>query len=162
MVDFSGVNGTWINCGASVTPWNTALTSEEIEPVANDFNNVGGMSDYLGRNANPYDYGYIVELAPDGAVDSVAKHYAMGRFSHEVASIAADQRTAYFGDDGTNTMMFRFVAAQAGDLSAGTLYAAHVTQQGGTGADHYFLLDWIELGTSTDADVEAAIRALDR
>ena len=33
-VDFSSVMGTWTNCGANVTPWNTGMTAEEYEPVA--------------------------------------------------------------------------------------------------------------------------------
>lgn len=162
MVDFSSVNGTWTNCGSSVTPWNTGLTSEEYEPIASDFNNVADMSDYLGADANPYDYGWLVELAPNGVSDRVTKRYALGRFSHENAYVAADEITVYHGDDGGNVMLFRSVAAEAGDLSTATLYAAKVTQVGGTGAEHAFQLEWIELGTATDADIEAAIRELDR
>jgi len=162
MVDFSGVNGTWTNCGSSVTPWNTGMTSEEYEPIASDFNNVAGMSDYLGADANPYDYGWLVELAPNGVNDRVSKRFALGRFSHENAYVAADETTVYHGDDGANVMLFRSVAAEAGDLSTATLYAGRVTQMGGTGAEHYFQIEWIELGTATDADIEAAIRELDR
>lgn len=162
MVDFSGVNGTWTNCGSSVTPWNTGLTSEEYEPIASDFANVAGMSDYLGRDANPYDYGWLVELAPDGVGDEVTKRYALGRFSHENAVVAADEINVYHGDDGGSVMLFRSVAAEAGDLSTATLYAGAVTQMGGTGADHYFQIEWIELGTASDGDIEAAIRELDR
>ncbi|NWF69464.1 MAG: DUF839 domain-containing protein [Chloroflexi bacterium] len=162
MVDFSSVNGTWTNCGSSVTPWNTGITSEEYEPIASDFNNVVGMSDYLGWDANPYDYGWLVELAPDGVGDRVTKRYALGRFSHENAWVAGDEVTVYHGDDGGNVMLFRSVAAEAGDLSTATLYAGRVTQMGGTGAEHYFQIEWIELGTATDADIEAAIRELDR
>jgi hypothetical protein len=33
-VSFASVNGTWNNCNASVTLWNTGLTSEEYEPTA--------------------------------------------------------------------------------------------------------------------------------
>lgn len=163
MVDFSGVRGTWTNCGSSVTPWNTGLTAEEFEPIAADFANVGGMDAYLGAPANPYDYGWIVELAPDSMGDVVTKHYAMGRKSEEIAYVAADQKTVYFGDDGSNVMLFKFVATTEGDLSAGTLYAAKIVQTGGTGlTDHRFGIEWIELGTTTNADVEAAIRELDR
>ncbi len=162
MVDFSSVNGTWTNCGASVTPWGTGLSGEEYEPNAADFANVASMSDYLGAPANPYDYGWLVEVAPDGLFDRVAKHYALGRFSHEMAFVAGDGRTVYHGDDGGGTMLFRSVAAEAGDLSAATLYAARVTQMGGTGADHYFQLEWIELGTATNDEILAAIRELDR
>ncbi|MBZ0321131.1 MAG: DUF839 domain-containing protein [Anaerolineae bacterium] len=163
MVDFSGVRGTWTNCGSSVTPWNTGLTSEEYEPIAADFANVGGMDAYLGAPANPYDYGWIVELIPDGTGDVVTKHYVMGRKSNEIAAVAADGKTAYFGDDGSNVMLFKFVATTEGDLSAGTLYAGKITQTGGTSlTDHRFGIEWIELGTATNADVEAAIRELDR
>jgi secreted PhoX family phosphatase len=162
MVDFSSVNGTWTNCGSSVTPWNTGLTSEEYEPIAADFNNVAGMSDYLGSPANPYDYGWIVELAPSGVNDRVTKRYAMGRFSHENSFVAGDNITVYYGDDGGSVMLFKFIAAEAGNLSAGTLYAAKITQMGGTGAEHTLQIEWIELGTAADADIEAAVRELDR
>ncbi|MBK8022129.1 MAG: DUF839 domain-containing protein [Chloroflexi bacterium] len=162
MVDFSGVNGTWTNCGSSVTPWNTGLTAEEYEPIAADFNNVAGMSDYLGADANPYDYGWLVELAPSGVEDRVSKRYALGRFSHENAWVTADRITVYHGDDGGSVMLFKSVAAEAGDLSTATLYAGKVTQMGGTGAEHTFQIEWVELGTATDADIEAAIRELDR
>ncbi|MCA9906819.1 MAG: DUF839 domain-containing protein, partial [Anaerolineae bacterium] len=121
MVDFSSVNGTWTNCGSGVTLWNTGMTSEEYEPIAADFNNVAGMSDYLGRPANPYDYGWLVELAPDAVGDEVTKRYALGRFSHENAAFAADEMTVYNGDDGGSTMLFRSVAAEAGDYSTATL-----------------------------------------
>ncbi|MBL8130515.1 MAG: DUF839 domain-containing protein [Anaerolineae bacterium] len=161
MIDFGGVNGTWHNCGSSVTPWNTGLTSEEYEPYAGDYNSVAVMSENLGRAANPYDYGWIVELAPDGGGDRVVKRFAMGRFSHENAAVAGDRRTVYLSDDGSNVMLFRFVAARPDDLSEGTLYAARVTQFGGTGADHRFGLEWIVLGTAAEADIEVAIRALD-
>lgn len=162
MVDFSGVNGTWINCGSAPTPWNTGLTAEEYEPIASDFANVNGLTEYLGKAANPYDYGYIAEITPDTSTDSdVVKHYVMGRKSNENAWVAPDNKTVYFGDDGTNTMLFKFIAAEPGDLSAGTLYAGKVTQSGGTGAEHVFAIAWIELGTSSNDEIAAAIRALD-
>lgn len=162
MVDFSDVNGTWVNCGSSVTPWNTGLTSEEYEPIASDFANVEGMDDYLGALANPYDYGWLVELSPADVGDEVTKRFALGRFSHENAWVTGDELTVYHGDDGANVMLFRSVAAEAGDLSTATLYAGAVTQMGGTGAEHYFQIEWVELGTAADADIEAAIRELDR
>lgn len=160
MIDFSSVRGTWNNCGGSVTPWNTALTSEEFEPYAGDFANVASQDDYLGTPANPYDYGWNVEMHPDG---QITKHYAMGRKSNENARVAPDLKTVYFGDDGSNVMLFKFIATTPGDLSAGTLYAGRVTQSGGTSlTDHRFGIEWIELGTATNAEIEAAIRQLDR
>lgn len=162
-VDFSGVNGTWNNCGASKTPWNTALSGEEYEPVAATDGwqkNVAPMTPYMGEQANPYDYGYLVELKPDtdgnGVGTIVEKRYAMGRFSHEMGFVAPDNKTVYFGDDGTATVLFKFVADEPEDLSAGTLYAAKVVQQ----ADNSFDLQWIELGKGNDDEIADAIAAL--
>jgi secreted PhoX family phosphatase len=162
-VDFANVMGTWNNCGSSVTPWNTALTAEEYEPFAPADSwqgNVVEMTDYLGEQANPYDYGYLVEMTPDPSGDYVSpiveKHYAMGRFSHEMGLVMPDQKTVYHGDDGANVVLFKFVADEAGVLSAGTLYAAKVEQQ----ADESFKLTWIELGKGNDEDIAAAIAAI--
>ena len=159
-ISFDGVNGTWNNCGSSLTPWNTVLTSEEYEPPAMSDSwraNVQDMSKYMGSQANPYDYGWNVELIPDPSGDSVAtlveKRYAMGRFSHEMAIIMPDGKTAYHGDDGTGVVLFKTVADNAGDLSAGKIFAAKVTQL----ADESFDLEWIELGAGNDDEIAEAL-----
>ena len=36
-IDFSAVNGLWIPCNGSLSPWNTHLGSEEYEPDARQF-----------------------------------------------------------------------------------------------------------------------------
>ena len=163
-VDFAGVMGTWTNCGGAVSPWNTALTAEEYEPIAavdGWADSVESMTDYLGEQANPYDYGYIVEMMPDADGDGVEsiieKRYAMGRFSHENAVVMPDLKTVYHGDDGTDVVFFKFVADEAGDLSAGTLYAAKVTQ----GDDASFGFEWVELGAGNDEEIGEAIRLLE-
>jgi hypothetical protein len=68
-----------------------------------------------------------------------------------------DSKTAYYGDDGTDRILYKFVATDAGDLSAGTLYASKLTQVDGEA----FNVEWIELGTSDDVTIYDAIRALD-
>jgi secreted PhoX family phosphatase len=163
-VDFSAVNGGWNLCGSSVTPWNSALTSEEHEPFASPASwkrNVAPMSDYLGEQANPYDYGWLIEMMPDedgNLINSLAqKQYAMGRFSHENAVILPDGKTAYHGDDGTDVVFFKTVAAEAGDLSAGAIYAAKVTQL----EDESFELEWIKLGAATSDEIAETILTLD-
>ncbi len=162
-VDFRSVNGTMTNCFASVTPWNTGLTSEEY-PADNPedieyWQTEAGqlMSDHVGKAANPYDYGWIVELIPQPVGTEVVKRYALGRFSHENSIVMPDQKTVYHGDDGTDRVLYKFVADVEGDLSAGTLYAAKVTQDGDT-----LNLTWIELGQGNDADIEAALRSFDQ
>ena len=167
MVDFHSVNGTWNNCNASVTPWNTALTSEEYPPdVQGEWEDgwlpaKDAFTTYLGHPANPLDYGYAIELSPSGGEDggigiNVTKHYVLGRSSKEQALVMPDGKTAYMGDDGTNRILYKFVADSEGDLSAGTLYAAKITQDGDT-----LNLEWIELGNGNDADVAAYIRGMD-
>lgn len=163
MLDFSEVNGSWFTCGASTTPWNTALIGEEGDADANDleFPGIIAMNDYLGKQANAYDYGWVMELTPDMDGTQIVKHYAMGRRSNENATVAADEKTVYFGDDGSNVMLFKFVADEAGDLSAGTLYAGKVTQMEDAELGHRFAVEWIELGHGENAEIEAAIRELD-
>ncbi len=158
-VDMAAVNGTWNNCFSSVTPWNTALTSEEypFDTIDAEWqDNYAAMTDYLGTQANPYDYGYPTEIMPESIGSTVVKHYAMGRFSHENSLVMSDGQTVYQSDDGTNRILWKFVASEAGDLSAGTLYAAKVTQDGES-----FNIEWIELGTGNDADIAATVAEMD-
>jgi uncharacterized protein len=168
-IDFSGVNGLWIPCNGSLSPWNTHLGSEEYEPDARSFEldptssaraSVESFANlYFGdkSKANPYFYGYIPEIKvkKDGKTN-VVKHYNIGRFSHELMKMMPDNRTAFFGDDGSNTTMFMYVADRAEDLSAGTLYAAKFnqtgTENGGSGN-----LEWIKLGHSNDNEIKAII-----
>jgi len=163
-VDFAGVFGTQNNCNATVTPWNTGLTSEEYPPDVQDEWDAftatrGDLAASLGMDPDPLQLGYIVELFPAGGEDNgiattVTKHYAMGRFSHEMAYVLPDQKTVYFGDDGTDRVLYKFVADAAGDLSAGTLSAAKVTQDGAT-----LGVTWIALGSGDDAEIAAALTA---
>lgn len=162
-IDFSGVDGLWIPCNGSLTPWGTHLGSEEYEADARAFE-ADPKQTYAGpfvqayyndtsRTANPYAYGYLPEVTvkADNST-SVVKHYSMGRFSHELGRVAPDMKTVFFGDDGGNTMMFLYVADKAKDLSAGTLYAGKWIQksaENGGSAD----LQWIKLGHATDAEI---------
>ncbi|WP_051309487.1 alkaline phosphatase PhoX [Desulfogranum japonicum] len=162
-VSFAAVGGTWNNCNASVTPWNTGLSSEEYEPMASKTGwkkNVVDMSIYLGEQANPYNYGYLVELLPDTNGDfagtHVVKHYAMGRLSYEMGRVMPDMKTVYSGDDGTGVILAKFVADTPKELSAGTIYAAKIKQN----SDESLAITWIELGRSTDADVYDAIQSV--
>ncbi|MFF2498968.1 PhoX family protein [Peribacillus sp. NPDC058075] len=167
-IDFSNVNGLWTPCNGSTTEWGTHLGSEEYEPDARTFEDPNSSANkavtnfanyYFGdkTKANPYFYGWIPEISIDTkGKPSVVKHYSTGRFSHEVMQMLPDNKTALFGDDGGNTMMFMYVADKAKVLSSGTLYAAKFKQtsseNGGAGN-----LDWIKLGHATDNKVKAII-----
>jgi secreted PhoX family phosphatase len=99
-------------------------------------------------------------VRPDGT-GSIVKHYSMGRFSHELAVVLPDERTVLFGDDATNAGYFMYVANQARDLSAGTLYAAKLTSAFSLDpAAAAARLSWIKLGSATDAEVWALADSL--
>ncbi|MEO8278400.1 MAG: alkaline phosphatase PhoX [Ideonella sp.] len=164
-VDTSAANGLWITCGASLSPWNTHLSSEEYEPdaslVAPGF--LAEFSQNLYGNpstARAYNYGHLPEVtvSPDGT-GSIKKHYCLGRISHELVQVMPDERTVLMGDDATNGALFLFIADKARDLSAGTLYVAKWTltskTNGGAGT-----LRWIRLGHSTSDVVKALANSL--
>lgn len=183
-VDFSTLGGGWVHCAGSRTPWKTHLGSEEYEPDARLIDPVtgvkanadgttpdtyyGAMGAYFGGDmtkVNPYMYGYVTEATVTGPdmgsgkfasnVNAV-KHYSMGRTANELAYVMPNKKTAYITDDGTMVGLFKYVADTAEKLSAGTLYAAKLTQ---TSADNggSFTLQWIQLGHASDAEVKTLI-----
>ncbi|NKF22456.1 PhoX family protein [Solimonas marina] len=163
-IDLSGINGIWNPCAGMVTPWETHLGSEEYEPnAANGTDSASSMSAYLaGATTNPYYWGYPVEVTvSDAGAASVAKHYSMGRFAHELSYVMPDEKTVYQSDDGTDVGFFRYVADTAGDLSGGTLYAMKWSQTSDSSDSALGTADisWIELGSGTDAEVKALIDA---
>jgi len=162
-VDTSGVNGLWITCGASLSPWGTHLSSEEYEPnaftAASDAQFKAYSKNLYGdeTKANPYNYGHLPEITvnPDGTA-SIKKHYCMGRISHELVQVMGDNRTVLMGDDATNSGYFVFVADKEKDLSSGSLYVAKV----GAGfsldpAAAAAPLTWIKLGSATSDEIRA-------
>lgn len=160
-VDSSPINGLWTTCGASITPWNTHLSSEEYEPDATKAKTDKTFQAYSKNlygdadKANPYHYGHMPEVTvhPDGT-GTIAKHYCMGRISHELVQVMPDERTALMGDDATNGGLFMFVADEPRKLDAGTLYVAkwnQLTAENGGTAD----LTWINLGHATSDEIKA-------
>jgi len=170
-VDTAPARGLWITCGASLSPWNTHLSSEEYEPDA--FAAAGSSADKQLKafskslygdesRANPYHYGHLPEVTVNAdGTGSIKKHYCLGRISHELVQVMPDNRTVLMGDDATNSGLFLFIADREKDLSAGTLYVAKL----GSG----FSLDpaaagaplaWINLGHATSAEIEAMANTL--
>ncbi len=161
--------GGWVHCAGQATPWQSHLASEEYEPdarfVEESFDADTGLTGdayynevakFWGEDltkANPYYYGWSPEVDFDADGNpTYAKHYAMGRFSHELSYVMPDERTVYLSDDGTNVGLFMYVADTAGDLSAGTLYAVKWEQ---TSADNGGAanLSWVDLGHADNAAV---------
>ena len=159
-VDTSSVHGLWITCGASMSPWNTHLSSEEYEPDAFE-QDIGGPSPKgIGKNffgdetaAKPYNYGHLPEVIVNkNGSGTIIKHYCLGRISHELVHVMTDNGTVIMGDDYTNGGFFMFIADKEKDLSAGTLYVAKYTSvlTETTTAQ----IKWIELGHATSKEIK--------
>lgn len=173
MLDFMPVQGTWVNCFGTLSPWGTPLSSEELyfdstrhwnEPGYDYVGDVETLETYLGAYPNPYRYGYIVEITDPAGAASPVKRVAMGRSSHENAVVMPDRKTVYLSDDGTNVVFYKFVADVAGDLSAGTLFAAKITQEAAPGTpagEASLAVRWIELAHGTQQQVERWIAEYD-
>jgi len=172
-VDFSSVNGGWIFCFGSQTPWNTHLGGEEDydlyyvpgeKAYSTTTAGLKAMTEVYFKNtktANPYHYGYPTEVAPkeDGSY-SVNKLYNMGRGTWEMAIFAKDGKTAFYGDDGSYSGMFMFVADKANDPKAGgTIYAGKWTQTSADGSDldTKANITWVKLGSGTYTEAKALI-----
>ncbi|MBC7735734.1 MAG: DUF839 domain-containing protein [Candidatus Saccharibacteria bacterium] len=178
-IDTSKVGGIWQPCAGSVTAWGTHLGSEEYPdnarvteaakevkdlqedtlPIARLFGlDPATMTlDAFRATFNPYKYGFATATTvSDTGEASVAKHYAMGRLSMELAYVMPDKKTAYISNDGTNVALYRFVADKEGDLSSGQLSALKWVQtsaeNGGTAK-----VEWIDLGHADNASVQAGI-----
>lgn len=165
-IDQSSEFGGWTHCAGMVTPWQSHLGSEEYETNARLIEE-GGSDTYYSElqkywdttplsSVTPYYYGWTTETQIQSGSANYAKHYSMGRFSHELAYVMPDEKTVYMSDDGTNVGLYMFVADSEQDLSAGTLYAAKFTQtesyKGGA-----FDLSWISLGHTTDVEIRAMV-----
>jgi len=173
-VDFASVNGGWIFCFGSQTPWNTHLGGEEDYDLyfvpgekshATTQAGLKAMSEVYfkkQKKANPYHYGYATEVAvkEDGSY-GLTKHYQMGRGTWELAIFAQDGKTAFFGDDGSYSGMFMFVGNKANDPKAGgSLYAAkwEQTSKEGSDGDTAANITWVKLGSSSGhAEIKAII-----
>ena len=168
-IDFSKVDGIWIPCAGSQTPWNTHLGSEEDYDLyftaASGKNykaaqkGLKAMSELYfegKKEAKAYDYGYITEVAvKENSKTTVTKHYAMGRGTWEMAKIMSDEKTAFFGDDGAQVGLYMYVGDGAKDLDNGTLYAAIWSQTNEDGARDggQAKLSWIKLGHASSEEV---------
>ncbi|MDU0353732.1 DUF839 domain-containing protein [Paraglaciecola aquimarina] len=103
---FMSLLGTIRNCSGGLTPWGSWLTCEE---------SVATPSDTIGK-----EHGYVFEV-PSQARELVAAKpiKAMGRFNHEATCIDPATGTVYLTEDRQDSLFYRFIPNQPGDLHAG-------------------------------------------
>ena len=148
----SSVAGTLNNCSSGATPWGTYLTCEET------------TSDYIDTTRPARNFGWVIEIDPQGELAEPTKRTSMGRFGHENVAYLADSanRVAfYMGDDSTPGCIYKFIpsrafspsnrAANSDLLDYGTLYVARFNANGSG--------DWIELTQGKNGLVPGATDA---
>jgi secreted PhoX family phosphatase len=121
---------------------------------------------------NPYRTGYIVEFRePESEVPEPIKYWVCGRAAWECPDVQSDERTVYLSSDGDNKGFYKFVAEEPipsyddpGDIE-GTLHAAKVTNRDAAAtkppAKVDLEIEWIELGTACNREVERWIAEYD-
>ncbi len=164
------VAGTLYNCAGGKTPWGTVLTAEEN--VQEFFGNRAALEDAETRELHarygirsrrsdhrweirdprfdvvkepnePFRFGWIVEVDPYDPTSMPKKRTALGRFSHEAATVViapSGRAVVHTGDDAKFEYVYRFVSeasyvpgddrANADLLDHGTLSVARFHEDG--------------------------------
>ncbi len=124
-IDFSKVGETFRNCGGTLTPGGTVLTTEEEFPISNSeiYSSFGitDTSDFKGKKKF-LNYGWITEVDPVSGM-GLRKLTSLGRYRHEDVQCMPDKKTLYLTQDDKPSVLFKFIADKEGDYSAGQLYA---------------------------------------
>ncbi len=134
------------NCSGGITPWRTIITAEETYSLGD-------------ANSDGYqDVGWLVEIDPstkrvkEYGNGKQEKLWAMGRMRHENVTILPDSQTTYYSEDGGTSCVYKYIATQKGNLSAGTLYVLQLNNPLNSGVPTGTTGTWIQVPNTTQQD----------
>ncbi|WP_207591076.1 alkaline phosphatase PhoX [Halomontanus rarus] len=155
--------GIWANTGTEKLAY--YLGAEPVDRVEGE-NTREPIGDVF---PNRYRYGHIVEITEPASDDPVpVKHHVFGRAAWECPEVLADEKTVYLASDGGAKGIYKFVADEPipeyetrADVR-GTLSAMKATEVGeGPVAETDLEVEWLELGTASNAEIESWIADYD-
>lgn len=98
--------GTVRNCAGGPTPWNSWVSCEESVRRVDD------------EHAQDHGYNFEVPASAAGLVKAVPLK-AMGRFNHEAVAVDPATGIVYQTEDRSDSLFYRFIPTQRGNLAAG-------------------------------------------
>ncbi|SEW02604.1 alkaline phosphatase PhoX [Natrinema salifodinae] len=163
--------GSWALGGLEMQAY--YLGAEPVDQAVGEDGETENTLDPIGEGyPNRYRYGHIVEIAePASEEPTPVKHYVFGRAAFECPEVMPDERTVYLTSDGASKGFYKFVADEPipsyddrMDVR-GTLYAARVTNDQAARntppAAVDLEIEWLELGTASNAEIESWIADYD-
>ncbi|NEU56827.1 alkaline phosphatase PhoX [Halorussus sp. MSC15.2] len=167
------VQGYWALAGLEIQAYYLgADAADENEELAADVDPETSLQPVGSPYPNPYRYGHIVDFRqPTAETPQPVKYHVMGRAAWECPDVQGDEKTVYLTSDGDNKGLYKFVADQPIPSYddpmklSGTLYAAKVTNQQAAAdnppAEVPLEVEWLEMGSATNAEVESWIAEYD-
>ncbi len=112
--EYLSLTGTVRNCAGGPTPWNSWITCEETTILAD------------GIMEKDHGYNFEVKATSKSGIQEPVPLKAMGRFRHEAVAVDPKTGIVYLTEDEGDGLIYRFIPAKYGELSAGKLQALKV------------------------------------
>lgn len=112
---FYSLSGTIRNCAGGITPWGSWLSCEESVDKPD------------GKIQREHGYVFEVPAAAEGLIPAKPIK-AMGRFNHEAAAVDPNTGIVYQTEDRGDSLFYRYVPNETGNLAAGGKLQALVIQ----------------------------------